>query len=153
MSSSKNRQRYLALVREFSARVVLFHDAIAEAAGLHVTDVKVLHLLGAEGMTAGQLAEHTALTGAAVTAVVDRLEKGGYVTRERDEDDRRRVTVRAVPAKAKTLNRLYEEYGADMAALLAQYTDAEFAVIERYLSQTTALLTTHAAKLRQSRKR
>lgn len=152
MSSSKNRQRYLALIREFSARVVLFHDAIAEAAGLHVTDVKVLHLLGDEALTAGQLVEQTALTGAAITAVVDRLEKAGYVRRERGEADRRRVTVRAVPAKLKTLDRLYQDYGADMAALLSQYTDAEFAVIERYLSQTTALLAAHAAKLRQARK-
>jgi DNA-binding MarR family transcriptional regulator len=152
MSSSKNRQRYLALIREFSARVVLFHDAIAEAAGLHVTDVKVLHLLGDEALTAGQLVEQTALTGAAITAVVDRLEKAGYVRRERGEADRRRVTVRAVPAKLKTLDRLYQDYGADMAALLSHYTDAEFAVIERYLSQTTALLAAHAAKLRQARK-
>jgi len=150
MSSGTARvdARYLALVREFSARVVLFHDAVAAAVGLHVTDVKVLRLLGGEAMTAGQLAETAGLTGPAITALVDRLEAGGYVTRERDAGDRRRVTVRAVPAKVRALNRLYDGYGREMAALLATYSREERSAIERYLAETAALLATHAARLR-----
>jgi DNA-binding MarR family transcriptional regulator len=143
-------QRYVPLVREFSARVLLFHDAVAENLGLHGTDLRVLRLLGEEPMTPGQLVEHTGLTGAAMTAVVDRLVAAGYVTRDRDELDRRRVTVRALAARVRKIDRLYEEYSADMAKLLAQYDAKEFAAIESFLAKTTRLLTEHAAKLRAS---
>ena len=111
MSTSRMRH-YVPLAREFSARVLLFHEAVGDSVGLNATDVKVLRLLGDASMTAGQLAEHIGLTGAAVTAVVDRLEAAGYATRERDEADRRRVTIRAVPAKTRRIDRLYDAYGA-----------------------------------------
>lgn len=56
MSVSNSRMgRYGPVAQEFAARVVLFHEAVAEKAGLHVTAVKVLHLLGHESMTSGQL--------------------------------------------------------------------------------------------------
>jgi DNA-binding MarR family transcriptional regulator len=142
-------KRYVPLAREFAARVVLFHEAVAARVGLHVTDVKVLRLLGEEGMTPGQLIDHTGLTGAAVTALVDRLVSAGYVTRERDEEDRRRVTVRAVPARVRKLDRLYESYGVEMSKILARYDVAEFAVIESFLLQATRLLAEQAAVLRE----
>ena len=44
-------------------------------------------------MTAGRLAELTGLTTGAITGVVDRLEKAGFVRRERDESDRRKVFI------------------------------------------------------------
>jgi DNA-binding MarR family transcriptional regulator len=142
-------KRYIPLVREFSARVVLFHEAVAARVGLHVTDVKVLRLLGHEGMTPGQLIDHTGLTGAAVTALVDRLVAAGYVTRERDEEDRRRVTVRVVPARMRKIDRLYDSYSVEMSRILARYGAAEFAVIQSFLVQATRLLTEQAAVLRE----
>jgi DNA-binding MarR family transcriptional regulator len=142
-------KRYIPLVREFAARVVLFHEAVAARVGLHVTDVKVLRLLGDEGFTPGQLIDHTGLTGAAVTALVDRLEAAGYVTRERDEQDRRRVTVRVVPARVRKIDRLYDSYSVDMSKILGRYGAAEFAVIESFLMQATQLLAEQAAALRE----
>ena len=103
-------------------------------------------------MTAGQLAERTGLTGPAVTALVDRLVGAGYVTRERDEEDRRRVTVRAVPAKVRGLNRVYDAYAADMTELLSEYSASEYAVVEGYIAKTTELLVEHAARLRERAK-
>jgi DNA-binding MarR family transcriptional regulator len=146
--SSPRMQRYLPIAREFSSRVVLFHDAVAEHLGLHSTDLKVLRLLGQEPMTPSQLVEHTGLTGAAMTAVVDRLVAAGYVTRERDEVDRRRVTVRAVPARIRKIDRLYDAYGADMSKLLDRYGAKEFEAIESFLVKTTQLLSEHTARLR-----
>jgi DNA-binding MarR family transcriptional regulator len=140
--------RYIPVVREFAARVVLFHQAVGESVGLHVTDVKVLRILEGGPMTAGQIVEHTGLTGAAVTALVDRLVAAGYVTRERDEEDRRRVTVRVVPAKVRKLDRVYEAYSAEMSKVLAQYDAREYALIEGFLVRTANLLGEHTKKLR-----
>ena len=147
--STSRMHRYIPLAREFSARVVLLHEAVGEKVGLNATDVKVLRLLGTESMTAGQLAEHIGLTGAAVTAVVDRLEAAGYATRERDQVDRRRVTIRAVPAKMRKIDRLYDAYGAEMVKILAGYDSKEFALIEDFLVKTTKLLTEQTVALRR----
>ncbi len=140
--------RYVPIVREFSARVVLFHEAVAANVGLHVTDVKVLRLLGEGAMTPGQLVERTGLTGAAVTALVDRLEAAGYVTRARDEEDRRRVTIRCVPAKVRKIDRLYDAYATEMAGILHGFDAREFAAIETFLTRTTRLLDEQARELR-----
>lgn len=139
--------RYVPLIREFAARDELFHDAVARKLGLHPTDEKVLRLLGEDAMTAGDLVQYTGLTGAAVTALVDRLEQLGYVTRERDTGDRRKVTIRAVGAKLRDINRIYKSLHDAMESMLAKYDDAEFAIVVDYLTRTTRVLAEQTAKL------
>lgn len=87
-------------MQEFMARAVLFQDAVARSVGLNSTDLQAVGLLMSSGpATPGELAARTGLTaGGAVTAMIDRLERAGYVSRARDEADRRRVIVTANPA-------------------------------------------------------
>jgi DNA-binding MarR family transcriptional regulator len=139
--------RYVPLIREFAARDELFHDAVARKLGLHPTDEKVLRLLGEDATTAGDLVQYTGLTGAAVTALVDRLEELGYVTRERDTGDRRKVTIRAVGAKLRDINRIYKSLHDAMALMLSKYDDGEFAIVADYLTHTTSVLAEQTAKL------
>lgn len=99
------------VMQEFMARAVLFQDAVARSIGLNATDLQALGLLLREGpATPGELAARTGLTaGGAITAMVDRLERAGYVTRTRDAGDRRRVIVTAVPqALGGKLGDVYE---------------------------------------------
>ncbi|MGB7436034.1 MAG: MarR family transcriptional regulator [Candidatus Acidiferrum sp.] len=145
--SSAQMKVYVPLVQAFAARVLTFHSVVAEKLGLHATDLRTLRLLSKQSMSAGELTEETGLTGAAVTALIDRLESAGYVLRERDTDDRRRVTVRALPEKLREVNRLYEGQGARMSKLLDKYSAKEFAVIADYLKQTTQVLAEEAKKL------
>ncbi|MGN7862396.1 MarR family winged helix-turn-helix transcriptional regulator [Microbacterium sp. 22303] len=86
-------------MQEFMARAVLFQDAVARSVGLNSTDLQAVGLLLSSGpATPGELAARTGLTaGGAVTAMIDRLERAGYVHRARDEADRRRVIVTADP--------------------------------------------------------
>jgi DNA-binding MarR family transcriptional regulator len=146
--STARMNRYVALVREFSARVVLFHETVAQRLGLHASEVKALRLLGEGVMTAGQVAELTGLTAASVTALIDRLEAMGFVGRERDAEDRRRVAIRAVPAKIRDLDRSYDAYHAEMAKMLSKYNPDEFAAIADYLAKASTLLAQETAKLR-----
>src|SRR5882724_6329519 len=83
------------LGRELSTAVVMFHQAIAERIGLNATDFKCLDLLARTGPTTpGHLSELLRLTGGAITGVIDRLEAAGFVQRERDQNDRRRVIIK-----------------------------------------------------------
>ncbi len=90
-------------MREFMANAVIFQDAAARAGGVNSTDLQAVSILMNEGpATPGELAERTGLTtGGAITAVIDRLARAGYVTRERDPNDRRKVIVTADAAVVK----------------------------------------------------
>jgi DNA-binding MarR family transcriptional regulator len=145
--STARMQAYVPLIQKFVARVVLFHSAVAGKIGLHATDLKTLRLLGEESMSAGALGEQIGLTGAAVTALIDRLEKAGYVVRERGADDRRRVTVHAVLEKLREVDSLYAGQHARMSKLLSKYSADEFRVIADFLEKTTQVLAEEAKKL------
>ncbi|MCX6047867.1 MAG: MarR family transcriptional regulator [Chloroflexi bacterium] len=109
--------------RYTSANAVMFSQVIAQKAGINSTDNECLDFLLLNGpATAGQLSELTGLTTGAVTAVIDRLEKIGYVKRERDSADRRKVIV--VPNKEKINREIMPHVmpmGMAMAALCAEY--------------------------------
>ena len=80
----------------------MFHQAVAECVGLNVTDHKCLDVLVRSGpMTAGQLAQLTGLTTGAVTGVLDRLERAGFVRRQSDPSDRRRVIAQPLIEQAE----------------------------------------------------
>src|SRR5829696_7912643 len=100
MSSPPSRQPALAdeivgiLARRHSTAAVLFHHAVADRLGLGPTDHKCLDLLRERGpMTGSDLAALTGLTSGAVTGVVARLERAGYVRREPDPSDGRRLIL------------------------------------------------------------
>ena len=71
----------LGLGRDLSTRTVFFHEAAAGRLGLGITDYKCMDFIqrATEPLTAGQLAEVTGLTTGAITGVIDRLERGGFV--------------------------------------------------------------------------
>ena len=85
MGSSSTREESIArmadVMRDFMANAVLFQDAVARTGGLNSTDLQAVGLLMSQGpATPGELAERTGLSaGGAITAVIDRLEKAGYV--------------------------------------------------------------------------
>jgi DNA-binding MarR family transcriptional regulator len=69
-----------------------FDEIASEILGLNRTDMRVIDIVTRKGRAAaGEVAKEAALTTGGVTAVVDRLEKAGYLRRVRDPDDRRRV--------------------------------------------------------------
>jgi DNA-binding MarR family transcriptional regulator len=75
-----------------------FDEIASEILGINRTDMRVIDIVTRKGRTtAGEVAREAALTTGGVTAVVDRLEKVGYLNRVRDPDDRRRVWLEATP--------------------------------------------------------
>jgi DNA-binding MarR family transcriptional regulator len=88
----------MELGNEFRYLQTDFEDmdtAVAEYFGLNKTDMRVLDFAtrGEKPITAGEIAAESRLSTGAVTAVIDRLEKAGWVRRRHDPDDRRRVLV------------------------------------------------------------
>jgi DNA-binding MarR family transcriptional regulator len=95
---SAERQRletdFLLAMRRAGSIMQLLGQVSAERIGINVTDLNCLNIVALTGpMTAGDLARQTGLTTASITGVLDRLEEGGFIQRERDPKDRRRVIV------------------------------------------------------------
>jgi DNA-binding MarR family transcriptional regulator len=126
--------------------------ACAERLGLHSTDWGCVLLLEEslpEPLTAGQIAELTGLTTGAITAVVDRLETAGFVRRERDLADRRRVIVRVVTEAVDRTRPLFQGMLDDMLALQADYSDDELAVVADMIGRASRILRAHALEIRR----
>lgn len=118
--------------KEMSTETIMFHQAVADVLGLHITDHKCLDFIYQYGaMPAGRLAELTGLTTGAVTGVIDRLEKAGYVRRASDPKDRRRTIVE--PTRNKKLERklegIFAPLGERMSKLMSSYSDGELAFL------------------------
>lgn len=124
------------LARKFSTQTVLLHEVIAQTVGLNATDTRCLSLIRfhPEGMvTAGWLADLTGLTTGAITHILDRLEKRGFVERVRDTEDRRKVFVRLRPENFEELSSQYEALGKSYMKLVDRYSDEELKLIFGYL--------------------
>jgi len=141
------------LGRELSAHTVMFHQAMAERLGLSVTDYKCLDfLLRAERdgpMTAGDLARASGLTSGAITGVIDRLERAGFVLREANPDDRRQVRIRPRFERVSTYEPLFAPFAKAVGAALAEYDERDLAVISGFMRRMIEILKEQTARLRE----
>src|SRR5262245_42675343 len=138
--------------RQLSTATILFHQAIADRLGMNVTDHKCADiLLGTGPITAGELARRTGLTTGAITGVIDRLEKAGFVRRAKDAGDRRRVIIEPLPEQiGRKIGPLFESIAQAMAELCGDYTMEELAVIREFTARAHQSAYEEIRKLRES---
>jgi DNA-binding MarR family transcriptional regulator len=124
----------------FIAEAVLYNHAISAKVGLGASDSQFMTLLQTYGpLTPRQLAEHSGLTSGTVTGVIDRLESHGFVSRQPDPHDRRKVVVTpSMEAIEEKLVPLYAEQGARMHAVLSTRSVEELKTIAAFLSDSIA---------------
>jgi DNA-binding MarR family transcriptional regulator len=143
-------EKLFALGRVMSTQTVFLHQAIAQTVGLNATDTKCIDLvLRAPGatLTAGQLSALSGLTSGAITHILDRLEKRGFIARRRDTADRRKIFIRVRSESLAPLVPQYEAIGRAYMTLLAQYRDEELRLICDYLEKTSAVSARELARL------
>ncbi|MFL5998291.1 MAG: MarR family winged helix-turn-helix transcriptional regulator [Streptomyces sp.] len=135
----------------FIATAHLGQQEMAQRLGLNVTDLLSFACVlkaGENLLTAGDLAEHAHVTTGAVTGILNRLERGGYVTRVPDPTDRRRVRVAALPDAVSKVVALYQPYYDRLDAVFAGYSADEIAVLHDWFSRSTNLTLAHIEELR-----
>jgi DNA-binding MarR family transcriptional regulator len=141
-------------LREYLGAADTYDEAMAQRLGLSRTDLRCVDVLERRGtMTAGALAQAIGLSTGAVTFLLDRLEAGGVVRRERDTEDRRRVLVEVVPAAARQALRLHEPMIADMRELAQRYKMEELGIIRDFLRDARRVYEDHAPLLRGGERR
>jgi DNA-binding MarR family transcriptional regulator len=142
--------------REMSTETIMFHQSVADVLGLHITDHKCLDLIRQYGaMPAGRIAELTGLTTGAVTGIIDRLEKAGYVRRANDPKDRRRTIVEPIRNKKweRKIEAIFIPFHERMHKLLSSYSDGELDFLLDVLTKNIEQTREESIKLRTSLQR
>jgi len=141
--------------RALATAVIMFHEALAKKAGLTAAESRCIGILGQRGvLTAGELARATGLTTGAITGIVDRLQKAGWLRREANPADRRSVLIRLLPnpSREAVLMPGYARLREAMGAHIAGFSGDEIAVIDRYVRGATATLHRLTEELRDAPK-
>lgn len=122
----------LAAIRDWQDAREAFDEAMAGKLGLIVAERRCLTALVSGPKAAGILAQASGLTPAAATSMIDRLEKRGFVERQRDETDRRKVFVALTQPAKETLRGYYEPGLQEFETQLAAFSPDELSTIERF---------------------
>jgi DNA-binding MarR family transcriptional regulator len=141
-------QELISVNRAYQSAVEKMDEAFFSSIGVNRTDGRCLDVIDQRpGLTAGELAEAVGLSPGAVTTALDRLEGRGFVTRTRDPDDRRRVTLKMTPEAGRLA---WEAYGplAEMGGpLIAELSDEELESVIRFLRGGTEINERRASEI------
>jgi DNA-binding MarR family transcriptional regulator len=89
----------LVSLRQIIRAIDLHSKHLERESGLTGPQLLVIQSISQFDMvTAGQIAREVNLSQATVTTILDRLEKKAYVTRERSQEDKRKVLIRLTEA-------------------------------------------------------
>jgi DNA-binding MarR family transcriptional regulator len=141
--AQRHRRRLTSAIkeslRELSIQLSLLNHHVSTRVELKDSDFDCLELLNRHGpLSPSALARLAGLHPATMTGILDRLERGRWIGRERDPDDRRGVVVRALRDRATEVFRLYAGMNASMDQVCAGYSAGELELLADFLRRTTS---------------
>ena len=125
-----------------------FDDEVGRVLDLNPVDLRCLDWLTEGPLSASRLADATGLSAAATTAMIDRLEKKGFVRRRKHETDRRQVLVEMTDAGQARTWALYGPLVEAGMPLLAKFDTAELAAMRDHLIAIRGITDTARERLR-----
>ncbi len=140
--AARQRRRSITAIKEslraLRSQLSLLNHHVGARVDLRDGDLDCLDLINRDGpLSPSTLARRAGLHPATMTGILDRLERGGWVARERDPSDRRAVVVRAVRDRNAEVFRLYAGMNTSMDQLLAGYSDDQLELLADFLRRTT----------------
>ncbi|WP_214470303.1 MarR family transcriptional regulator [Mesorhizobium sp. dw_380] len=151
-SSSENRDDIAAsiglAIMQWQDATQAYDEAVGTRLGLNMAERHCIGLLHGGPQSAGAIATATGLTPAAVTALIDRLEARGLLTRARSLEDRRKVVIEATEATGELSARYYGAIAREGEKLIATFSDAELATISRFVNAALDLQRAQLARLK-----
>ena len=125
-----------------------FDETVGSLYGINASERRCLAAIWSEPQTSGKIAETTGLTKAAITALVDRLQARGFVERQTDPTDRRKVLIAQSPKSRQLIADTYMKLSAAGNVMLEGFSDAELTAVVRYLALACELTETTRKELR-----
>ncbi|GAA3203938.1 MarR family transcriptional regulator [Nonomuraea helvata] len=131
-----------------------YDEAAAKLLGVNRTDLRCLELLNQhEDLTHSRLMAGLGLTTGSVTAMVDRLERLGYVTRRPDPTDRRKILLQLTDIARQKTWELYGPFVTEGEALMRDYTTADLELLAGFLRRSRQLYEQQLERARRTRDR
>ncbi|MGG4201945.1 MarR family winged helix-turn-helix transcriptional regulator [Peribacillus frigoritolerans] len=141
-------------LQRYGMRSVLFQQNMAQKIGVSHTDLKSAEILNETGpITAGELSKITGLSTGSVTALINRLEKSGYVKRERDQLDGRKVMIMPIPERQEQIKSHYQSLSTATKELCSAYNGQELILINQFVEEITKIMDKENDKLMSERER
>ena len=143
MDAQRRRRRLTTTVkdslRDLRVQLALLNHRVGANLELRDVDLDCLDLLGRHGpLSPSALARLAGLHPATMTGILDRLERGGWVARDRDPADRRGVTVRALRTRAGEVFGQYAGMNASLDEICAGYDEDQLELLAEFLRRATA---------------
>jgi DNA-binding MarR family transcriptional regulator len=130
-------QEVRAALRSVSVQLALLNHQVRGQLELKGTDLECLDLISRDGpLSPSALARRAGLHPATMTGILDRLERGGWIVRERDPADRRAVLIRAERGRGAEVLRLYAGMNRAMDQIIGQYDEAQLELLADFLRRT-----------------
>jgi DNA-binding MarR family transcriptional regulator len=153
-SDARHRRRLTNAVkdsmRDLRVQLAVLNHEVGERLKLKPVDIDCLDLLARQGpQSPSGLARLAGLHPATMTGILDRLEKGGWVGRERDPEDRRAVVVRVRTERAGELIGAYAGMNGLIDQICAGYDERELQLIAEFLRKAHDAGITAAGDLSQ----
>ena len=141
-SPARRRRRSITAVkealRELNSQLSLLNHHVGDRLGLKDVDLECLDVIARHGpLTPSALARRAGLHPATMTGILDRLERAGWVARDRDPSDRRAVLISHVRDRSAEVFRLYAGMNRSMDDLCEGYSDEELELLAGFLRRTT----------------
>jgi DNA-binding MarR family transcriptional regulator len=135
-------------LRSLTTEIDRLDGLAAERFGLNRTDLRALDLIRLTGvLSPTALAQALGFTTGGVTTVIDRLEEAGYVRRETDGADRRRLVLKANSAVSDREAEIFGDLIRETEQLIASYGDSELATISDFLRRSRTVTARHSDRL------
>jgi DNA-binding MarR family transcriptional regulator len=140
--AARSRRRGIAeakmRLRELRLELGALNHLVGTRVKLKDSDLDTLDVISRHGpLSPTALARCTGIHLATLTGILNRLEAGAWIVRERDDSDRRAIVIRAVPERQREVFRLYGGMNASLDEILDGYTADELTVIVDFLRRTT----------------
>src|SRR5713226_989172 len=148
----RDRRRLSAAIKQslraLRMQLSFLNLRVGASVDLKDVDLDCLDLIASHGpLSPSALARRAGLHPATMTGILDRLERGGWVARERDPADRRGVVVRLAPGRNAVVLRLYAGMNEAMDRICAEYEDGELELLAGFLRRTAEAGRTSAEEL------
>lgn len=136
----RSRRRSIAAaksnLRNLRIELALLNHRVGDRAALKDADLDCLDVLVRHGsMTPSELARRTGVHAATMTGILNRLERDGWIVRERAEHDRRAVRLAPVPERVREIFGHYGGMDAALDQILGDYSEADLELITDFLQR------------------
>ena len=123
-------------VRDMRVQLSVLNHQIGARAGVKDVDFDCLDLISIHGPVGpGALAKLAGLHPATMTGILDRLERGGWIARERDAIDRRAVVIRVLPDRNAEVLDLYDGMNSRFDEVCSEYDDDQLELIADFIDR------------------